>query len=181
MMTDHALQMTVVSSEAVCGELYEELLSLCTRAYEEDFSAYLKLLSPAMHVLARLDGKLVSHAAWVERELRAEPLGSLRTAYVEAVATLPEYQGHGYASVVLAKIPALVSDFALAALSPSEAGFYRRLGWELWEGPLSYLNACGSEILTPDEAVMIYRLPLTPASLNLGAKLSTDWRPGEVW
>ena len=100
---------------------------------------------------------------------------------MEAVATLPEYQGRGYASVVLANIPALVSDFELAALSPSEAGFYRRLGWELWEGPMSYLNACGSEILTPDEAVMIYRLPLTPASLNLRAKLSTDWRPGEVW
>ena len=68
-------------------ELREELLSLCTRAYGEDFSSYLRLLSPALHVLAYVDKKLVSHAAWVERELRAEHVGPLRTAYVEAVAT----------------------------------------------------------------------------------------------
>lgn len=181
MKTDPGLQIAVVPSAAVLGALYDELLALCSRAYDEDFAAYLEMISPATHLLARLDGALVSHAAWVERELRVEHLGPLRTAYVEAVATLPERQGRGYASALLARIPALVGDFDLAALSPSDAGFYRRLGWEMWQGPLSYVAPSGAEIPTPEEQVMIYRLPRTPATLDLRAKLSTDWRPLEVW
>ncbi|MBO9664999.1 GNAT family N-acetyltransferase [Dokdonella sp.] len=175
------LHFEVVSSEAVRGDLRGALLSLCSRAYEEDFSPFLALLSPAVHLLARLDGELVSHAAWVERELRAANLAPLRTAYVEAVATAPEHQGKGYASDVLTRIPALVGDFALAALSPSDDGYYRRLGWELWRGPLSYLDPCGVDINTPGEQVMIHRLPSTPPALDLDARLSTDWRPGDVW
>jgi len=100
---------------------------------------------------------------------------------VEAVTTLPERQGRGYASALLARIPSLVGDFDLAALSPSDAAFYRRLGWEMWEGPLSYAAPSGAEIPTPEEQVMIYRLPRTPATLDLRAGLSTDWRPLEVW
>ncbi len=175
------LDLRVVSSEAIRGALREELLSLCSRAYEDDFSPFLDLLSPATHVLARLDGELVSHAAWIGRELRAANLAPLRTAYVEAVATAPEHQGRGYASAVLSRLPALLGDFALAALSPSDDGYYRRLGWELWRGPLSYLDPGGAEIATPEEQVMILRLPLTPPALDLHAPLSTDWRAGEVW
>jgi GNAT superfamily N-acetyltransferase len=181
MKTRRVPRIAVVPSDAMRDQRREELLSLCTRAYGEDFSSYLRLLSPAVHVLAYVDGKLVSHAAWVERQLHAEHVGPLRTAYVEAVATLPDHQGEGYASAVLSKIPSLVGDFALAALSPSDQGYYRRLGWELWEGPLSYRSPTGAEIPTPEEQVMIYRLPLTPVSLDLRARLSTDWRPGEVW
>lgn len=181
MATDPGLQVTLVPSAAVHGKLYDELLSLCSRAYEEDFTEYLKLLSPGMHLLARLDGELVSHVAWVERELRVAGLGPLRTAYVEAVATLPERQGRGYASALLERIPSLVADFDLAALSPSDEGFYRRLGWVTWEGPLSYRDPAGAEVSTPEEQIMIHRLPRTPAALDLRAGVSTDWRPLEVW
>lgn len=177
----HRLHVEVVSSEAVHGALRDALLSLCSRAYEEDFSPYLALLSPAVHLFARLDGELVGHAAWVERELRAANLAPLRTAYVEAVATAPEHQGNGYASAVLSRLPAFLGDFALAALSPSDDGFYGRLGWERWRGPLSYLDPGGTEIATPEEQVMILRLPRTQPALELDAPLSTDWRPGEVW
>lgn len=181
MSADRTLRFDVVPSAAVHGELRAQLLSLYSRAYQEDFSPYLAPLSPAVHLLARLDGKLVSHAAWVERELRAANLAPLRTAYVEAVATAPEHRGNGYASAILSRIPALLGDFALAALSPSDAGYYRRLGWELWRGPLSYFDPGGVEIDTPGEQAMIHRLPSTPSALDLDARLSTDWRPGDVW
>jgi aminoglycoside 2'-N-acetyltransferase I len=180
-MPNRTLQVELVSSKAVQGELREELLSLCSQAYEEDFSAYLELLSPAMHLLGRINDELVSHVAWVERELRVDDLGALSTAYVEAVATLPSHQRRGYAHALLARVPPLVRQFDLAALSPSDPSFYRPLGWEMWEGPLSYIEPAGNEVTTPEEQLMIYRLPATPASLDVRAKLTVDWRPLEVW
>lgn len=171
----------ICRSEMLSSSARNELLDLCSRAYEEDFSAYLRLLDPAVHLFARCDGMLVSHVAWVERPLMARGVGRLRCAYVEAVATAPEHRGRGFATALMARIPSLVGEFDIAALSPSDDRFYRRLGWEMWLGPLSYLEPSGQEVPTPEEQVMIYRLPRTPASLDTHAKLSTTWRPLEVW
>ena len=74
----------------------------------------------------------------------------------------------------------LLEGFDIAALSPSEDGFYQRLGWEAWTGPLAYLQD-SVLVPTPEEQVMIYRLPRTPARLDLDAALTCDWRPGDVW
>ena len=157
------------------------VLDVCSRAYAEDFEPYLRLLSAATHLLGRIDGELVTHAAWVERELHSPPTGTLRTAYVEAVATRPEWQGRGFASSLLSRIPALVADFDLAALAPSREAFYARLGWERWRGPLAYRQPDGTIVATPEEVVMIYRLPRTPSTLDPAGPLSTGWRPLEVW
>jgi aminoglycoside 2'-N-acetyltransferase I len=181
LLPDLELQVTVVPNEAIEGDLRDELLLLCSLAYDEDLSAYFTLLSSATHLLGRLDGQLVSHAAWVERTIRASRAGVMRTAYVEVVATLPEHQGKGYGSRLMTMIPPLVNDFELAALSPTDAQFYGRLGWEQWSGPLACLMPDGEEKLTPDEEVMVYRLPLTPTSLDKGEKLSIEWRPIEIW
>lgn len=155
------------------------ILALCSAAYEEDFAPYLDLLPGAVHVTLREAGVIVSHAAWVTRWLQPEGLPLLRTAYIEAVATLPARQGRGHATAILAALPPLLGDFDLGALSPSEPAFYARLGWTSWRGPLSVRTGRGREA-TPDEAVMILRLPRTP-SLDLGAGLSVEFRPGEVW
>jgi hypothetical protein len=74
-----------------------------------------------------------------------------------------------------------VALFQLAALSPSERGhaLYSRLGWEEWIGPL-FIRQGSALIETPDESVMIYRLPGSPP-LNLQDPLSAEWRPGELW
>jgi aminoglycoside 2'-N-acetyltransferase I len=181
MKNEPSIEISIVPSHALPPPLRQELLALCTAAYEEDFSAYLEMLGPAMHVLLRAEGELVSHGACVERELRAEGLGALRAAYVEAVATLPSRQGRSYGSIVLSSMPALLGDYDVAALSPSVEAFYRRLGWETWQGPLSYRSRQGEEIPTPDEQVMIHRLPRTPVALDLRRPLSVDWRPLEVW
>jgi GNAT superfamily N-acetyltransferase len=74
------------------------IMQLCTAAYEENFDALFELLPDSTHVLAYLDGRLVSHAAWVTRWLAPEGMAPLRTAYVEAVATLPAFQGKGFAT-----------------------------------------------------------------------------------
>ncbi|MBK1654459.1 GNAT family N-acetyltransferase [Allochromatium vinosum] len=180
MNTNSQLSISAIKSPKLSDKQRKEILDVCSRAYEEDFSPYLALLDNATHLIAYLGTELVSHAAWVPRELRLQGKCPLHTAYVEAVATLPEHQRKGYGSTVLAAIPPLIWEFDIAALSPSEAPYYAKLGWVLWKGPLAYLHNA-QEIETPDEEVMVYRLPKTPQELDINAKLVTDWRPGEIW
>lgn len=180
MQNTNFLSILVVKANNLTNRQQDEILSVCSRAYEEDFAPHLQLLTSATHILAYAGNELVSHAAWVERELHQEGLGVLQTAYVEAVATLPEHQRKGYGSTVLNAIPPLIQQYDIGALSPSEPEFYARLGWVLWEGPLAYVQ--DAELVeTPEEEVMVYYLPRTPKSLNLQTRLIADWRPGEVW
>lgn len=101
-------------------------------------------------------------------------------AYEEAVATLPSMQRRGYARALMRAVPPLLTEHAIALLSPSEEAFYARFGWARWPGPLSYRDG-GSVIETPEEEVMNLRLPQTPADLDDRAAIACDWRPGEVW
>lgn len=157
-----------------------EILTLCSLAYEEDAAPWLTTLKGPIHVVGRIGSRIVSHAAWVERWLAPGDLGMLRAAYVEAVATLPAFQGRGYGAEVMQTLPPLIEDFDIAALSPSNAGFYRRIGWESWQGELSVRLAFGL-IMSLDEQAMILRLPRTPAALDVTAPLSIDGRNGERW
>lgn len=156
-----------------------EIIALCTAAYEEDFTDMFDVLPGSVHLLARLDGRLVSHAAWVTRWLQPEGLPVLRTAFVEAVATAPEHQGKGFASAVLRELAARITDYELGALSPSDAAFYERLGWELWRGPLG-IRTDLAIMPTPGEEAMILRLPKTPP-LDLDRGMTAEWRVGELW
>jgi aminoglycoside 2'-N-acetyltransferase I len=157
-----------------------EIIALCTAAYEENFDRIFELLPNSTHVLARLNGTLVSHVAWVTRWLQPEGLPPLQTAYVEAVATAPEWQGRGFATAALSETAARIGDYDLGALSPSDAAFYERLGWELWRGPLAVRTETGLLPTPDDEEVMILRLPRTPP-LDVTARLTAEWREGDAW
>jgi aminoglycoside 2'-N-acetyltransferase I len=98
---------------------------------------------------------------------------------VEAVATADAYRGRGYATAVMQRLGQEIIDFELGGLSPAEQGLYLRLGWELWRGPL-FIRTAAELVPTPDEVVMVLRLPNTP-SLDLDAALSAEWREGELW
>ncbi len=172
------MRITTVPSASLAPDVRQDIIALCTRAYEEDFAGIMNLFTDATHVLGYLDDELVSHALWIPRTLiyNGTPLHS---AYVEAVATEPRFQGRGYASAVLRALAAAIAAYDLGALSPSEPAFYARLGWEAWRGPLAVLTAEGL-IPTPDEEVMILRLPKTPF-LDLHGTLVAPWREGDVW
>jgi aminoglycoside 2'-N-acetyltransferase I len=174
------LAIEVLDSEAIAGSALHEIIGLCTDAYAEDFTHAFQILGPGVHVIGRLDDRIVSHAMWVDRALQAGTGPKLHTAYVEAVATRPAFQGRGFAGDVLQRLAAEISGYELGALSPSDDRFYARLGWELWRGPLFIRTDSGLEA-TPDESVMILRLAKTPAHLDLDAPLSAEWRAGEVW
>ncbi|MBM7844133.1 GNAT family N-acetyltransferase [Herpetosiphon giganteus] len=172
------LSLQICKSADLTPDVGQAILAMCSLAYDEDFAPYLNYANP-VHVLGWLGSELVSHAMWVERWLQIGDEAPRRTAYIEAVATHPDYQKRGYASHVLRHLVTAIDDFALAALSPSDAAFYQRLGWELWRGPLAMRTEQGVEP-TPDEEVMILRLPKT-GPLDLAAPISVEWREGEVW
>ena len=163
----HNLKLEVVHANDLSPLLLNAIHALCHRAYEEDVGPLFATFSDATHVLGFLDGDLVSHAMWVTRWLQRGDNPLLRTAYVEMVATEPQFQGRGYATAVMRRLAEAISAYDLGGLSPAETGMYARLGWVFWRGPLSI--RWGQQFIpTPDEQVMILRLPQTPL-LDLGS------------
>jgi aminoglycoside 2'-N-acetyltransferase I len=135
-----------------------------------------------IHVLLDVDGRLVSHASIVARQLHASGR-ALRTGYVEAVATLPAYRNRGLGSATMtATNDEIRAAYELGALGTGRISFYERLGWERWRGPTAVRTADGEE-RTPDEDgyVFVLRTPATPRDLDLDGRLSCEWRPGDVW
>jgi aminoglycoside 2'-N-acetyltransferase I len=176
------LSIEIVPSQSATPAMREEIRALCSLAYDEEFAPYLADIGPGVHLLGRLGPLLVAHVMWVPRWLQPGAGPRLRTAYVEAVATHPSHQRRGFATELLARVAREIQDHDLGALSPSDAGFYARLGWQSWQGPLFIRTRDDQgETPTPDEEVMILRLPRTPPDLDLTAPLSAEWRPGELW
>ena len=134
-----------------------------------------------VHVVLDLDGEILSHAAVVERELHVAGR-SLRTGYVEAVATAPDRQGQGFGTLVMTDVNAIIrAEFELGALGTARHGFYERLGWLPWTGP-TFVRAPDGMKRTPDEDGYILVLATsTSPPLDLTAPISCEWRPGDVW
>ena len=174
------LEMKVVPSRLLSATERKAILVLCERAYEEDLASIFDTFADPIHVLGYCDGKLVCHACWVSRYLQPDPHPVLHTAYVEAVATDPDYQRRGFAAAIMRRVVEELHDYDLAALSPFSVDYYARLGWERWNGPLFIRTDDGVLPTETGEDVMIYRLPQTPA-LDLSASLSAEWRAGELW
>ena len=133
------------------------------------------------HFVLELDGRIVTHASVVERELHVGGR-PLRTGYVEAVATVQDRQGAGFGTLVMADVTAFIRDrFELGALGTGRHRFYGRLGWRTWTGPAFVRTASGLE-RTPDEDgyILVLATPSSP-QLDLSAPISCDWRPGDVW
>jgi GNAT superfamily N-acetyltransferase len=168
-----------VAGPAMSTDTRAALLAVCDAAYGEPMRSYLEDIGPGEHLLGLEDGAPVSHLLWVTRRLQPAGMAPLRTAYVELVATAPDAQGRGHATRLLERLPELVADYELAALSPATEGVYARLGWRYWRGPLGIRTDAGL-IPTPDERIMFLRLPNTPR-LDDTLPLSAEWRRGEVW
>ena len=134
-----------------------------------------------VHVLATVSGELAGHAAVVVRQLIAGGR-TLRTGYVEAVATAAAHRRRGVASAVLTEVERLVAGgFELGALSAAEQAtqLYAGRGWRPWTGPTAALTPDGV-VATPDEGVLVLRTPASPA-LTGEEELVCDWRRGDPW
>jgi aminoglycoside 2'-N-acetyltransferase I len=133
-----------------------------------------------IHFMAVEGGRVVGHAAVVERDIRVAGR-PIRTGYVEAVATAVDRQRSGIGTAIMAAVAEHLAGFELGALGTGEHAFYERLGWVTWLGPSS-VRAEDGERPTPDEDgyIMVLRTPLTP-QLDPRLPISCEWRPGDVW
>lgn len=179
-MTD-ALTITTERTGALPEPTREAIVRVCTAAHEHDFSPLFSFLPPeGLHVLAYVQDELVSHALVTTRWLQPEGLPPLRTAYVDAVATAPAYQGRGYGSAVMRRLAEVIPDYEIACLETERVGFYTRLGWEEWRGALAGRGADGL-VPTPEQrGILILRLPRTPP-LNLDGLLTIECQAGRIW
>jgi aminoglycoside 2'-N-acetyltransferase I len=135
-----------------------------------------------VHVLATVDGEPVGHASVAVRRLIAGGQ-TLRTGYVEAVATAGPWRRRGIASAVMTEIERLVAGgFELGALGSSRqaVSFYTARGWQPWTGPTAALTPDGV-VDTPGEGVFVLPTPAGPAGLDPTGRLVCDWRCGDLW
>ena len=161
----------------------DSIIRVCVEAHqEEDFKNLFSYIpSGGWHFLAYESDDLVSHAVVTTRWLQPEDRPLLKTAYVDAVATLPSHQGRGYGSDVMRLLEREVDrEYEIACLETERESFYERLGWRVWRGPLAGRSEDGL-IPTPHQTgIMILRLSRTPA-LDLDKSLSIECQPDRIW
>ena len=158
------------------------VVRLCVEAHQEqDFENLFSYLPPeGLHVLAYVGEQLVGHAVVTTRWLQPNELPLLRTAYVDAVATSREHQGRGIGSAVMRHLATVVTDHDIACLETDRQGFYERLGWEEWRGPLAGRSDAGL-IPTPEQTgLMILRLPRTP-DIDVDAGMTIEASAARIW
>ncbi len=173
------LKLEIVKAQNLLPDIKANLVSLCNRAYKEDVEALFKAYAASTHVIAYLNSTIVSHALWVTRWLSCDNGPLLRTAFVELVATEPQFEGRGFATLVMQRLATEITDFDLGGLWPNYPEWYARLGWVKWRGPL-FIRKAEDLMPTPDDQIMIKSLPKSPP-LNLDGSLSAEWREGELW
>ena len=134
-----------------------------------------------VHVIAEADGRIVAHAAVVERDLHTAG-HRLPAGYVEAVATRPSHQRQGLGSLVIGAAGELIDrTYRLGGLATGVVGFYEKLGWVAWQGPTSVRTDAGLVRTTEEDGNVFVRLTPTSPELDLSAPISCEWRPGDVW
>ena len=176
-----SISVTSARTEELNVDTRAAIVHVCRTAHQEDDFLHLFSYIPSggIHVLAYREQELVSHAVVTTRWLQPEGQPVLRTAYVDAVATLPAYQGRGIGSTLMRHLTSVISDFEIACLETERVSFYAQLGWEAWRGPLAGRRA--TELLpTPDQkGIMILRLARTPP-LDLDSLLVIEY-DGRIW
>ena len=175
-----------LTSDALTVDEIAEIRALMTAAFgddeEERFgdSDWEHALGGS-HVVVDVEGRIVAHAAVVERDLHVAGR-PIRTGYVEAVATSPDRQGSGFGTLAMVEIGSIIAaEFELGALGTGGHHFYERLGWRTWRGPSFVRTATGDEETPDDDGYIMVLVTPTTGPLDPTTTISCDWRAGDVW
>ena len=178
-----SIHLKSLKTEELDADTRNAIIHVCVTAHqEEDFKNLFSYVpSGGWHFLALQGEQLVSHAMVTTRWLQPEGQPLLRTAYVDAVATLPAAQGRGHGSALMRYLAGKIGDeFVIGCLETDRVEFYERLGWETWRGPLAGRSEQGL-IPTPEQkGIMVLRLSQTPA-LNLDSTLTIECQEERIW
>jgi aminoglycoside 2'-N-acetyltransferase I len=173
---------TIFRTEDLAASQRASVIDVCVAAHDSEEFRHLFTFIPSggRHFLGYRGPQLVSHAVVTTRWLEVNGPPSLRTAFVDAVSTLPEMQGQGCGTAVMQALAAGIPDYDIGCLQTDRAGFYERLGWKLWRGALAG-RAPDGLIPTPDQrGVMVLSLARTPP-LDLDGQLSIEVQPARIW
>ena len=177
-----SIRIAIACTEELDTHTQSAIIHVCRTAHQEDDFLHLFTYIPSggIHVLAYQDHTLVNHAVATTRWLQPEGLPWLRTAYIDAVATLPLYQGRGIGSTVMRHLASAITDYELACLETDRVSFYARVGWEVWRGPLAVRSTSALQP-TPEHMgrIMILQLARTPP-LDLNRLLVVE-EDGRAW
>jgi len=140
------------------------------QVFESDPYHYMEWSPVNWHVLLKLDGEWVSYVGIVERTgaVNGQPV---KLGGIGGVGTLPAYRRRGLAEAAMGRAQAFIRDelqveFGLLICNQQMIPYYRKLGWQVVEGPLVFNQPGGK--LTFDDVTMI--LPCT----------KSDWLPGVI-
>ena len=176
-----AIIVTSARTEDLDADSRASIIRVCVAAHQEaDFNHLFSYIpSGGLHFLAYQEQALVGHAVVTTRWLQHNDQPILRTAYVDAVATLPEYQNHGIGSTIMQHLASGIDEYEIACLETVRISFYARLGWQEWRGTLA--GRKGSELIpTPNQTgIMILTTPKTPP-LDLDGSLTIEYE-GRFW
>src|SRR5215216_2191164 len=139
MMTE-STKVRFFKTEELNADTQSAIVNLCIVAHqEEDFKNLFSYISSGgWHFLAYEGEQLVSHAMVTTRWLQPEGYPLLKTAYIDAVATLPNSQGRGHGSTLMRHLASRIDgEYVIGCLETERVEFYERLGWEVWRGPLA--------------------------------------------
>jgi hypothetical protein len=179
---DRSVVVTVRSTESLTGEERSAVIALCVDAHGNDAFEQLFTYVPTggRHVLLHCGPELVSHALVTTRWLQQPGTRMLTTAYVDAVSTHPAHQGRRHGTAVMTRFAESIDDHDIGCLQTDRAGFYERLGWMLWRGPLAGRDE-DALVPTPDQTgVMVLPTPRTPP-LDLDGLLTIERQPQRIW
>lgn len=178
------IKLLTVHSDELDHRLTADLIAMCQRAFREPFERAWHAVGPGTHVVALRGGSPVGHALIIERlvDIGIDEPQRLRTAYFENVATEPRLHGRGIGSAVMREAQTLIDRYELGALATASNGFYERLGWVTWRGPVYVRHDGRHERLTGEDGrVMVLTTPRGPASLELDAPISVEGRAWNAW
>lgn len=177
------LEITVLPMAAVDQPTRLEIIEVCKAAFnDEEFDELFTIAATSVDptdVIGRLNGIVVSHGMWSTRRLWLEDGTYLKTAFLDAVATDPKWQGHGFGSAIIRRLCEEISEFDISCLTTNRVSFYENLGWERWAGPLA-TDRNSSVELESGEFAMVWRTPKTPP-LNSNSVLTIEGRSGSDW
>lgn len=150
--------------------------------FDELFTRYIR--SGGRHVVAFDGDEVVGHGVATTRWLHLGEVGAsatrrLRTAWIDAVATMPSHQHRGVGSAVMRRMASEIAGWDMGGLGTDVRGFYEPLGWENWRGPLAGLQE-GNLIPTPDmRDIFVMRLATT-RHIDIEAPLTVEY-DGRIW
>ena len=176
------MTVVVTATADLTSEQRSSVIAVCIAAHEnDDFNnLFTYIREGGRHFLGYRGSDLASHAVVTTRWLQPDGHPLLRTAFVDAVSTLPAYQHQGHASAVMRRLATAIDDFEIGCLQTDIPGFYERLGWQLWRGPLAGRSEDGL-IPTPHQTgVMVLPLRRTPP-LDLDSQLTIERQPERIW